>query len=65
MIAQFAIIFGSYGIGMANMFMGNIGIAQKASKNIMREIHTPNKIEVDPKNLKTNPNFISNKSTSF
>lgn len=32
MVSQFAILFGAYGAGMANQFLGNVGLAKIAAK---------------------------------
>ena len=50
MIAMFGLMFGAYGAGMANQFMGNIGAAQASSKRVLTEITEFSKIEIDPKN---------------
>lgn len=39
MIAMFSVIFGSYGAGMANQFLGNLPAAQRAAKLILGELN--------------------------
>lgn len=50
MTCMFAVIFGAYGAGMANQFLGNLTEARDSAKVIIGEIDTPNSIEVDPQN---------------
>lgn len=54
-IALFAIIFGGYGAGMANQFLGGIGEAKGAASKILAELNSNSKIEVDPENPDSNP----------
>lgn len=55
MVCQFSILFGAYGAGMANQYMGDIGKAKNAAKKIQEEIYETSKIEVDPDNPNVNP----------
>ena len=48
MTCMFAVIFGAFGAGMANQFLGNITDARLAANQIIGEIKAPNLIEVDP-----------------
>lgn len=54
--AMFSLIFGAYGAGMANQFLGNIGEAQASAIKILKEVETQSKIEADPINPKQNAN---------
>jgi len=54
-VALFAIIFGGYGAGMANQFLGGLGEAKGAATKILAEINSNSKIEVDPENPASNP----------
>ena len=56
MTAMFALIFGAYGAGMANQFLGSIGAAKASAIKILKEIGTPSKIESDPQNPDQNIN---------
>ena len=54
MVSIFSLMFGAYGAGVANQYMGNIAKARASSKRLLTEITHKSKIEIDPKNSLTN-----------
>ena len=58
LVSMFAIMFGAYGAGMANQFLGNLAEAKVSADMILTEVETPSKIESDPTNPEQNVNGI-------
>ena len=49
-IVMFLVVFGGYGAGIANQFLGNIAEAHRAARLVVSEIRAKNQIEVDSQN---------------
>ena len=56
-VSMFAIIFGGFGAGMANQFIGGIGEAKASSVRILEEINSISKIEKSENYLNENKNI--------
>ena len=61
-IALFSIIFGGYGAGMANQFLGGLGEAKIAANKILVELNSTSDIEVDPLAPEINPRAQTKKN---